>query len=66
MFTYSHIARCLKVAPQTISRICSGRRRPSPELAKRLAVYFPGTTPWEWIESPTETWATVNQGRGLR
>ena len=56
----TQISKKLKVAQSTVSRIVRGLNAPSPELAKRLAALFPGTTPWEWIESPKSTWDKAN------
>ena len=48
------VATAMNVAHPTINRIENGRKRPSPELAKRLAQFFEGALSRDQIMFPEE------------
>ena len=58
----SDVAKKVNVTPATISRIINNNRKPSIELAERLAELFPGTTAWEWMKNPSDTWNRIRSG----
>lgn len=51
-WTRDRVAQALGLSPTSVSRICAGTQKPTPEIAVKLEK-LTGTPAWDWVK-PTE------------